>query len=119
MMRRATLFVLCLLGAASSFAQSPNTSTIIVVAVDASGAVVRDAAVSVVNAQTGTRREAITGSDGFATIAALPLTGTYTISVTKSGFAADEVRGVVLRAGDTARVRVRLNVAAADSQVTV
>ncbi len=119
MMRRATLLILCLLGAASSFAQSPNTSTIIVVAVDASGAVVRDAAVSVVNAQTGTRREGITGSGGFATIAALPLTGTYTISVTKSGFAADEVRGVVLRAGDTATVRVRLNVAAADSQVTV
>lgn len=119
MIGRALLFIASVLCAAPSFAQSPNTSTIIVVAADASGAVVRDAAVTVSNAQTGTRREAKTGTEGSATIAALPLTGTYSISVSKPGFAADDVNDVVLRAGETATVRVRLNVAAADSQVTV
>ena len=119
MMRRLVLIIAGLLGGASAFAQSPNTATIIVVATDASGAVVRDAAVTVTSVQTGVRREAVTGDQGSATIAALPLTGTYRVSVTKTGFAADEVHDVVLRAGETATVRVRLNVAAADSQVTV
>jgi len=119
MIGRAGVFIASLLLCVSAFAQSPNTATIIVVAVDPSGAVVRDAAVTVTNAQTGTRREATTGGEGSATIAALPLTGTYTVAVSKTGFAADEVEGVVLRAGETATVRVRLNVAAADSQVTV
>jgi hypothetical protein len=119
MIRRTAVLVASLLLSVSAFAQSPNTATVIVVAVDPSGAVVRDAAVTVTNAQTGIRREATTGSEGSATIAALPLTGTYTVAVNKTGFAADEVDGVVLRAGETATVRVRLNVAAADSQVTV
>jgi hypothetical protein len=119
MIRRTAVLAASLLLSVSAFAQSPNTATVIVVAVDPSGAVVRDAAVTITNAQTGIRREATTGSEGSATIAALPLTGTYTVAVSKTGFAADEVDGVVLRAGETATVRVRLNVAAADSQVTV
>ena len=38
------------------------------------------------NTATGATREAVSGTDGAATIAALPLTGTYTVSVSKAGF---------------------------------
>ena len=57
--------VLC---AAPVFAQSPNNSTIVVLVTDQSGAVVRDAKVSVANNQTGAVRDVASGSDGSATI---------------------------------------------------
>ena len=41
-----------------AIAQSPNTATLIVVVVDQTGAVVKDAKVSVVNTATGAAREA-------------------------------------------------------------
>jgi hypothetical protein len=83
-----------------AFAQSPNTSTIIVFVVDQLGAVVKDATVSVTNNQTGAVRESASGVDGAATFPALSLTGTYTIRVTKPGFVADDVTGLALRAGE-------------------
>ena len=42
-------------------AQSPNTSSMIVVVVDQNGAVVKDAKVSVVNDATGAVRDVVTG----------------------------------------------------------
>ena len=91
---------------APAFAQSPNTSTVVVFVADQSGAVVKDATVSVTNNQTGALRESTSGSDGAATFSALALTGTYTIRVAKPGFTADVVTGLTLRAGETASVRV-------------
>jgi hypothetical protein len=64
-------------------AQSPNTATVIVVVADQTGAVVKDANVSVVNTATDAARDAVTGNDGSATIPALSLTGTYKIGVSK------------------------------------
>jgi hypothetical protein len=57
------------------FAQSPNTSTVVVFVVDQSGAAVKDAKVSVTNDQTAASREASSGVDGTATFPALSLTG--------------------------------------------
>src|SRR6185295_18220682 len=88
-------------------AQSPNTATMIVGVVDQTGAVVNDARISVVNSATGAVREAVSGSDGSATIAALPLTGTYTITVSKAGFGSEERRDVTLRAAETATLKVK------------
>src|SRR5437879_2774939 len=59
-------------------AQSPNTATMIVVVEDQTGAALKDARVSIVNNATGASREAVSGTDGAATIPALSLTGTYT-----------------------------------------
>ena len=54
------LFALALIAiAGSAFAQSPNTSTLMVVVVDQTGAVVRDAAVTNVNSATGATRDAM------------------------------------------------------------
>jgi outer membrane receptor protein involved in Fe transport len=112
------LFALLLLLALPLVAQSPNTATMVVVVVDQTGAVVPGAHVSVVNSATGATREASSGNDGRATIAALPLTGSYTIRVSKSGFGNEERNDITLRSGETATLKVNLLVGAA-SAVTV
>ena len=100
-------------------AQSPNTATMIVTVVDQNDAVVRDANISVVNTATGAARDAISGAEGSATFAALPLTGEYKVSVAKTGFTADDVTGLTLRAGETATVKVKLVVSGGKNEVTV
>ena len=94
--------------AAPALAQTPNTAAIVVAVVDQTGAVVGDARVAVVNNATGATREAVSGTDGLATIAALPLTGTYAVDVTKPGFTAERASNLTLRAGETATVKVTL-----------
>ena len=100
-------------------AQSPNTATIIVAVVDQTGAVVQDAKVSVINTATGALREAVSGSDGSATIPALSLTGNYTVSVSKNGFGTEERKDITLRSGETATLRVTLLVGSEKAEVTI
>ncbi|MFL6209770.1 MAG: TonB-dependent receptor domain-containing protein [Pyrinomonadaceae bacterium] len=102
------------------FAQSPNTASMIVVVVDQNGAVVPGAQVSVVNNATGAARAAVSGDDGSATIPALSLTGAYTVTVAKQGFANEERKEITLRSGETATLKVKLLVGtAAEAEVTV
>jgi carboxypeptidase family protein/TonB-dependent receptor-like protein len=103
----------------TAFAQSPNTASIVVLVVDQTGAVVKDANVTVLNVATGALRQAVSGDDGRATIAALPLTGTYNVSVSKQGFGTEERNDIALRSGETATLRVPLLVGTAKSEVTV
>ena len=105
--------------AAPVAAQSPNTATMIVVVVDQTGAVVKDAKVSVMNTATGAVREAVSGEGGSATIAGLPLTGEYKVTVSMTGFTAEDVTGLTLRAGETATVKVKLVAGGGKSEVTV
>ena len=100
-------------------AQSPNTATIIVTVVDQNDAVVRDANISVVNTATGAVRDSISGAEGSATFAGLSLTGEYKVSVAKTGFTADDVTGLTLRAGEAATVKVKLVVTGGKNEVTV
>jgi hypothetical protein len=100
-------------------AQSPNTATIIVVVVDQTGAVVKDARVSVVNNATGAVREAVSGSDGSSTFSALTLTGAYTLTVSKEGFGNEELKNITLRSGETATLKVKLLVGSEKAEVTV
>jgi hypothetical protein len=120
-MRTSTLLalILCTSSASSALAQSPNTAALVVFVADQTGAVVPDAKVTVANTGTGASRETTSGGDGSATIAALPLTGEYTVTVAKPGFTTEDVRGVVLRAGETASVRVKLVASGGKSEVTV
>ena len=104
---------------ANAPAQSPNTASIVVTVVDQNGAVVKSANVSVVNTATGATREAVSGDEGTATIAALPLTGEYKVTVTMSGFNAEDVSGLKLRAGETSTVKVKLVATGGTSEVTV
>ncbi|HEX7808127.1 MAG TPA: TonB-dependent receptor, partial [Thermoanaerobaculia bacterium] len=108
-----------LLLAAPLLAQSPNTASLIVDVVDESGALVPGARISVANDATGATRDALTGSDGIVTIPALPLTGTYSLNVSKDGFGKEERRDITLRSGETATLRVTLRVGAESAGVTV
>ena len=101
------------------FAQSPNTSTIVVLVTDQQGAMVTDAAITVTNNQTGAVRAVVSGADGSATVPALSLTGTYTVAVSKQGFGNEERNDVALRAGETATLRVKLLVGSEKTEVTV
>jgi hypothetical protein len=100
-------------------AQSPNTASMVVTVVDQNGAVVRGANVSVVNTATGATREAFSNDEGTATIAGLPLTGAYKVNVSMTGFTAEDVRGLTLRAGETARVKVKVVASGGQSEVIV
>jgi outer membrane receptor protein involved in Fe transport len=104
---------------AIAYAQSPNTSGIIVVVTDQSGAVIKDATVTVTNSQTGATREVATGDDGSASFPALSLTGTYTAVVSKQGFGDETRDNLTLRSGETATLKVKLQVGSEKSEVTV
>jgi Carboxypeptidase regulatory-like domain len=115
----ALLLALFAFSAAPIAAQSPNTATLIVVVVDPTDAVVKDAKVSVVNTATGATRDAVSGSDGSANFSALSLTGNYTVSVSRQGFGNEESTGITLRSGETATVKVKLMIGSEQAEVTV
>ena len=100
-------------------AQSPNTASLIVIVEDQTGAVIRDAGVTVTNAATGAVREVTSGADGAVTIPALSLTGTYTVSVFKEGFGNEERKDITLRSGETATIKVTLQPGSQSAEVTV
>ena len=118
--RQLSVFAVLLAACVSmALAQTPNTGSIVVVAEDQNGAVVREAKVSVVNSATGVVRDAVTGSEGSATIPALSLTGTYTVTVSKDGFGTEERKDITLRSGETATLRITLAVGASKAVVTI
>ena len=105
--------------ASPALAQTPNTAALVVAVVDQTGGVVADARVRVINRETGATRDAQSNTDGVATVGALPLTGTYTINVSKAGFTADEVTDLTLRAQETATVKVTLVASGGRTEVVV
>ncbi|HEV2615762.1 MAG TPA: TonB-dependent receptor [Candidatus Acidoferrales bacterium] len=100
-------------------AQTPDISTIHGQVTDQMHAAVPDAQVVAINAQTGLQRTARTDNSGNFALAGLPIGGTYSISASKEGFAEAKLSGVTLVGGTTAEVNLVLNVAGAQSQVTV
>jgi hypothetical protein len=113
------LALLAFLPIQPAYGQSPNNSTIVVLVTDQSGATVPGAQVSIVNGEISLARDATTGNDGAITVPALPLTGAYSVTVSKSGFETQTAQNVALRAGETATVRVRLTASGGTSNVTV
>src|SRR5690349_37961 len=118
-LRLTILLALSALIAASVAAQSPNTATIIVAVVDPTGAVLPDAKIVVVNNATGAAREVVTGGEGTATIPGLSLTGAYTVSISKQGFGSEDRKDITLRSGETATLKVTLQVGSTAAEVTV
>ncbi len=102
------------------FAQTIDTATIRGRVSDPNKAVIVGAKIEAINESTGLRRDAATDSDGNCTIANLPLTGTYKITASSSGFADEIKSGVQLRANETATIELNLSVPGiAPSEVTV
>ena len=115
----ALLLTLSAFIAAPVRAQSPNTASMILVLTDETGAAVKDGKISVTNTATGAVREASSGSDGSASFPALPLTGTYTVAVSKTGFSNEERKDITLRSGETATLKVKLLIGSQRAEVIV
>jgi Carboxypeptidase regulatory-like domain len=121
MFRFRVLFagILFAIFALPSLAQTPDTATIHGQVTDQSHAAVPGAQVVAKNALSGLQRTAQTNASGMFSLAGLPIGGSYDISVSKEGFAEAKLSDVTLVGGTTATVNLQLNVAGAQSQVTV
>lgn len=108
---------LVMLLAESALAQSPN-ATLTGTVVDASGAVVPGAQLSLLNQDTSLTHDASSGDNGMFAFASLP-PGRYTLVASKTGFASTEMRELVLSVGDRTEVRVTLEVAPIGETTTV
>ncbi len=115
---RSILFLaLCLAFCVSALAQS-STATISGTVVDEGGAVVTEAQIAAINADTGLRRQATTNSDGYFTIPLLP-PGRYTITATRQGFSPMEIGGIALNVNDHRSIQIPLKVGQVGETVTV
>jgi hypothetical protein len=85
---------------------------------DASQAVIPDAKVVVRNTATGITRETTTSAEGFYRVSSLG-PGTYTVSVSKQGFATKETTALDLAINEVARADVKLELGAVAEQVNV
>jgi len=99
--------------------QTPDTATLTGIVTDPSHAVVTGAHVIVTNETTGLTRAVDSDPQGRFTLAGLPGTGAYTVSVTKDGFATAQTAHVQLAPGSGGIIVLTLSVAGETSVVTV
>jgi hypothetical protein len=111
------LFLLESIFSAASFAQI-RSATITGTVRDASEAVVPDASVVVTQAETGTATLTKTTAAGVFTAPYLAA-GTYTVSVSLTGFVPYRQTGIVLAVNQTVRVDVDLKIGATEQAVEV
>src|SRR5438093_2277951 len=83
---------------------------------DSTGAIVPDARVTVISAETGARREAVSNDAGLYQFSLLP-PGSYSISVQREGFKQVTQEGVRLEVNQTARIDFVLQVGAVSETV--
>ncbi|HYP07080.1 MAG TPA: TonB-dependent receptor [Bryobacteraceae bacterium] len=85
---------------------------------DRSGAVVRDAAVTVVNMDTGIRRSVRSNAEGFYAVSSLSA-GMYKLTVRKEGFRTIARVGMPLQATEAGRVDFLLDIGSMQEVITV
>jgi hypothetical protein len=112
---RLSLAALLMFGSVSAFAQ---TTSIVGVVVDSAGAVVPGASVVAKNPKTGTSFETVSSGAGTFTIPSVP-TGTYTVTISLSGFKTSVLTDVVANVGNPASVRASLTVGGQQETITV
>ena len=86
--------------------------------VDATGAAIPNAQVLVHNEETGNERHLTTGPDGRYSAPSVPV-GTYTVTVTASGFSDQTRTGVPLSVGQSQNVPITLSVSGVSESVIV
>jgi len=101
----------------AAFAQS-DRGTITGTVSDPAKALVPDAAVVAMNAETGAQYETVTTGTGNYTLPSLPA-GVYNLSVSAAGFSKYVQQGIRVEVVQTARVDVSLQVGSAADSVTV
>ena len=101
MIRAFIRYLVCIvfLAPAAAFAQSPNTATLVVTVARRVGAIIKNAAVSVVNSDTGATREAVSGDDGTTTVPALAADGHLRGHRDEAGIQAGDDQGLDAASG--------------------
>jgi Carboxypeptidase regulatory-like domain/TonB dependent receptor/TonB-dependent Receptor Plug Domain len=107
----------CLVSAPTAFAQSGATSSISGTVVDTAGGAIPGVTVIVKN-DAGTTFETVTNAQGVFSVPALAA-GTYTITVSLTGFKTAVVPDVRVQPGTPASVQVKLEVGQLEETVTV
>ena len=109
---------LCFLFSVGMFAQLTADGTLIGTVTDNSGGVLPNANVKVLNTGTNTTREVTTNGDGFYRVDLLPA-GSYSVTVTATGFARQEFVGIGLAVSQTTTLNATLTVGNQKEIVTV
>ena len=113
------LFLLCFVfGGGVVFGQGTDLGTIRGIVTDTTGAIIPGAAVSVVDALTGSIRETRTNSQGNYEMFGLK-PGTYRVTITAPGMSKYEIMDIVLNGSDTVSADAVLRVSAAQETVVV
>jgi Carboxypeptidase regulatory-like domain/TonB-dependent Receptor Plug Domain len=95
-----------------------STANVTGIVQDASSARIRDAAVKLINVQTGAENDSTTSSDGrFILPGVIP--GAYTLQIEREGFATMQLNGIILNVGDTKNLLIRLKVGSVTESVNV
>lgn len=110
--------LILLLSTGSALAQTSTSGTMLGTVTDPTGAVIAGADVKIKDDATGAIRETKSGPDGTFSLANVS-PGTYTVTVTMSGFKTSEIRNVKVIVGTPANVVAKLNVGEVSSSVVV
>src|SRR5713226_1404418 len=116
-MRVRTILAFVVLAATSLLAQTFR-GTVLGTVTDPSGAVVSGAKVAVRNVNTGQERTTETSADGSYSVPELPI-GTYTLTITQSGFQSSVTSGVVVDVASERRVDAQLKAGQVSQTVEV
>ena len=116
--RIASAFFVVAATAASLYAQSANTGTLIGTATDPSGAVVPGARVELKDLSTNVMRTALTNGAGQYSFPGVP-PGTYSVRASATGFQEFTVPRVAIEIGQSYTVNLQLEVGAAQQVVEV
>jgi hypothetical protein len=116
-MKQRMLLAFLLLFAVTVWAQTFR-GTILGTVTDPGGALVNGAKVTVRNAATGLERASTTSADGSYAIPELPI-GTYTVTITQSGFQTSVTNAVEVNVATERRVDVQLRVGQISQTVEV
>src|SRR5215475_6507933 len=115
---RARIFLVFLLLAAVSLTAQTFRGTILGTVTDPSGAVVAGAKVTVKNTGTGLERSTQTSADGSYSLPELPI-GTYSVTVTQSGFQTFVATGVTVDVAAERRVDAAMKAGQVSTRVEV
>jgi len=116
---KRTCVLVCLLAICVGIgrAQVP-TGSVTGIVTDPKGALAVGAQVTLLNSALGVSRETTTNGSGLYGFSDLPV-GSYNLRIAQQGFATNEVKDIVLEAGNTKTIDVKLQIAEAGSTIEV
>src|SRR5258708_8441933 len=122
LLRGALALVLALLlslsTARSASSQSPGSGALLILVRDPSGAPLQDVGVTLTSRGTGTTRLKVTDGYGLCNFSQLPLTTSYHVELSRSGFRGEALGPFTLRSDDQAQLTLPM-VATGQTAITV